>query len=238
LRKLTGGSDLRRRASHFWVDGAEKYDQHDHGSEHEVARSILSDHIARHNWKTLLDVGCGTGRILGSLRERHPDLELTGVEPVHEMLLQARRRPGLGSLVEADGARLPFADRTFDVVTEFAVLHHLVEPSPMVAEMMRVARYAVLLSDTNRYGIGPYPIRLVKLIASRLGVWPMVFWLNTRGRGHYESDGDGISYSYSVFDSVRMCSDWGRTRVIATRPPNHPHPLLGASHALLVTLRS
>jgi hypothetical protein len=103
--------------------------------------------------------------------------------------------------------------------------------------MLRVARSAVFISDTNRFGSGPLSFRLVKLAAHRLGVWPVVFWLNTRGRGYYESEGDGIAFSYSVFDSVRICSQWGRTEIRATRPAYHQHPLLGASHALLMVLR-
>lgn len=234
---MSTGDDLEHRANQFWVDSSEKYDQRDHGSEHLVALGILSDHIVKYDWKTLVDVGCGTGRALDMLRDRHPNLKLTGVERIHEMLLQAQRQPGSDSLVRADGACLPFADQSFDVATEFAVLHHVRETRTMVAEMMRVARFAVFFSDTNRYGNGRYMLRLVKLAASRLGIWPILFWLNTRGRGYYESDGDGISYSYSVFDSVEMCSQWGRTRIIATQPSYHPHPLLGASHALLIALR-
>ncbi len=238
LDGVTPNHDLERRADQFWADSAEQYDSLDHGHEHSVALEILSEHIRKHGWKSLLDVGCGTGRSLATLRDRHAELRLTGLEPVHEMLLRARQMTGLGSLIEGDGARLPFADRSFDVVTEFAVLHHVREPASVVAEMLRVARFAVFLSDTNRYGNGRWPLRLIKVAAARLGAWPAVYWLNTRGRGYYESEGDGISYSYSVFDSLRMCSLWGNTRVVATRPPDHPHPRIGASHALLIVLRA
>ena len=40
----------------------------------------------------LLDVGCGTGSLLDRLARQHPATQLTGIDPVPEMLAVARRR--------------------------------------------------------------------------------------------------------------------------------------------------
>jgi hypothetical protein len=39
-----------------------------------------------------------------------------------------------------------------------------------------------------------------------LGLWPVVDFIKTRGRGFKISEGDGLAYSYSVFN------DYGRIR--------------------------
>jgi ubiquinone/menaquinone biosynthesis C-methylase UbiE len=69
------------------------------------------------------------------------------------MLALARRRagPGLGFAV-ADGRRLPFADRSFDVATCSLALHHLRPDDAviMLREMHRVARCAVIVNDLVR----------------------------------------------------------------------------------------
>jgi ubiquinone/menaquinone biosynthesis C-methylase UbiE len=46
-----------------------------------------------------------------------------------------------------DGQRLPFADRSFDLVYAVDVLHHCPDPSTMLAEMLRCSRQWVLIKD-------------------------------------------------------------------------------------------
>jgi ubiquinone/menaquinone biosynthesis C-methylase UbiE len=63
-------------------------------------------------------------------------------------------RPGAGplSLAVADGRRLPFGDRSFDVVHCSLSLHHLPpqEAETMLREMGRVARRGVVVNDLVR----------------------------------------------------------------------------------------
>src|SRR5438309_12128653 len=44
--------------------------------------------------RRLVDVGCGTGRLLAQLRERLPGAELVGVDPSAGMVAKARARLG------------------------------------------------------------------------------------------------------------------------------------------------
>ena len=37
-----------------------------------------------------------------------------------------------------------------------------------------------------------------------LGLWPLVDFIKTRGRGYTISEGDGLAYSYSVFNNYRQ----------------------------------
>jgi SAM-dependent methyltransferase len=60
--------------------------------------------------------------------------------------------PGVNAAVVADAFALPLADASVDVVTACQFLHHFSEPeiARLVAEMTRVARKRVIISDLRR----------------------------------------------------------------------------------------
>ena len=65
--------------------------------------------------------------------------------------------------------------------------------------MMRVARKGVSLSDSNIFGQGRSPVRILKLTFYCMGLWKLLKLIQTRGRGYAISEGDGLAYSYSVY---------------------------------------
>jgi SAM-dependent methyltransferase len=154
---------------------------------------------------SVLDVGAGTGRALARLGSELPGCRLLGVEPVAELRAVGHAQ-GIPAdrLVEGDACALPFADDSFDFVIETGMLHHLPDPAKAVREMMRVARLGVMLSDSNKFGQGSWPLRLAKAAIGRLGVWNTAIWLSTGGRMAKWSEGDGQFWSYSVFDNQRQ----------------------------------
>jgi SAM-dependent methyltransferase len=178
--------------------------------EHEEALLHVAAYIRAMHARSVLDVGAGTGRALSFLRSQlAPGVRLHGIEPVPELIAQARTE-GIGpeTLSEGDGASLPFADAEFDVVLETGVLHHVAEPARVLAEVTRVARRAIFVSDSNRFGQGPIAARLMKLGLCRMGLWRAFTLVRTRGRGYMVSDGDGLFYSYSVYDNLEQISRW------------------------------
>lgn len=65
----------------------------------------------------VLDIGCGTGRLLSGLQERYPSAQPVGLDLACAMLRQAR--PRLGSralLLQADAERLPFRNGSFALI--------------------------------------------------------------------------------------------------------------------------
>jgi ubiquinone/menaquinone biosynthesis C-methylase UbiE len=207
------------------------------GDEHfialEYAAALL--HVVRA--KSVLDVGSGTGRAIRFLRQRRPDLQLEGVEPVAELRAQAEALATV--LHDASGEKLPFPDSSFDVVMSFGLLHHVPDPAPVVAEMTRVARFGVMISDTNRFGQGSAGAGALKLAIHRAGIWPAFVRFRTRGRGYMESDGDGVFYSYSIFDSMLQLQAWAdRVFVVPTMPQKRlPLMQIAMCHGLLVAFR-
>jgi ubiquinone/menaquinone biosynthesis C-methylase UbiE len=114
------------------------------------------------------------------------------------------------NLIHGDARQLQSAEGAFDLVCAFGLLHHLKNQKPVVAEMLRVARKATLISDSNNFGQGSSMARAVKQIINLLGLWKVADRIKTRGKEYTISEGDGLAYSYSVYNNYRqirrMCS--------------------------------
>jgi ubiquinone/menaquinone biosynthesis C-methylase UbiE len=92
---------------------------------------------------SVLDVGCGHGHFLSSLKE---DIEpKVGVDIVKVPLNEAKRRSV--SVVLADAHLLPFRDQTFKLVTSREVIEHLVAPYNALEEWMRVSSKGIIISS-------------------------------------------------------------------------------------------
>jgi ubiquinone/menaquinone biosynthesis C-methylase UbiE len=127
-------------------------------------------------------------------------ISVVGVEPSHE-LRSVGYSKGLEQteLVDGDAMKLNYPDGSFDLVCEFGALHHIPVPSKAVAEMLRVARKAIFISDCNNFGQGSSLSRLVKQAINVVGLWPVAYRIRTKGKGYTISENDGLAYSYSVF---------------------------------------
>jgi SAM-dependent methyltransferase len=230
----------RARQAEYYARTATEYDDAHvtPGDEHYIALEYVASFMRLVGATSVLDVGSGTGRALQFLGGRLTLDRVEGVEPVEALRTIAQQR-GL-TVVDGDAERLPYADDAFDAVVATGIMHHLPEPSAAIAEMMRVARLGLFISDNNRFGHGPPLGRRVKLAIYSVGLWPLLERIRTRGRGYMESEGDGVFYSYSVYDSLARGAAWGdRAFVIPTHPSTRAaaDPRLGASHGLLVALR-
>lgn len=89
----------------------------------------------------LLDIGCGTGALLCRLSAIHPAAQLTGVDPVPEMLATARHKlsPAIGLHV-GWAEQLPLADAQFDIVVSCNMFHYIDRPIDALVEIRRVLR--------------------------------------------------------------------------------------------------
>jgi ubiquinone/menaquinone biosynthesis C-methylase UbiE len=192
---------------------------------------------------SVLDVGCGTGRGLSYFLRKDSRLRVHGIEPVSALRDQAVRANFVpaDSISEGYGEALPFDDASFDAVFECGVLHHVKAPDKIVREMMRVSRKAVFLSDENRFAHGSMFSRWTKLLLSKAGVFRAAYRLKTLGKGYRFSEGDGLAYSYSVYDSVEMLSKWADRMIVVptddVKASSVFHPLTTSFHVLLCAVR-
>jgi SAM-dependent methyltransferase len=115
---------------------------------------------------SLLDVGTGLGDIpVAAARRarRHGlTLRLVGVERHPAAARAARNRHGLALLL-ADAGRLPFRDGAVDFVLCSQLLHHFdgAAATRLVAELDRVARRGVVVSDLRRSALAAAGLFLV-----------------------------------------------------------------------------
>ncbi len=210
------------------------------GDEHFIALEYVAGLCATVQAASVLDIGAGTGRAIRHLNARLPGVRLTGLEPVDGLRAVAEAGGG-GEFVKGVGEQLPFEDDQFDVVIATAVMHHVPDPARVVAEMTRVARSAVMISDANRFGGDSKAPGLLKLGLRAIGLWKPYMYRKTGGTGHLCSEGDGLFYSYSLYDSIPQLTAWAdRTFLIPTKgqPTGRwTGPLLTAQQALLVGVR-
>lgn len=246
MTRASVGRSAEQVQRDFYAETASTYDREfvHAGDPHYVALEFISALVDGYGYRSVLDVGSGTGRGVHHLLERHEGLEVRGVEPVRALIEQAERSNGVpvDAIVEAAGESLPFADRSFDAVCELGVLHHVARPNELIAEMTRVARRAILLSDENRFGRGRTLTRLARFALYRAGLWPLAVRVRHRGRPYrLTAEDGGVAYSYSVYDSLDQLNEWAdRVFIVPTVPARSStwgHPLFSASHAVLCALR-
>jgi len=169
----------------YYSDTAHNYDSMHSEPEHVLALHLIASYIEFYNIKSVLDVVAGTGTTLRWLKQRFPQLKVVGIEPV-AALRQQGYTEGVSpeDLLDGDACQLQFPDNSFDLVREFAVLHHIKVPARAVQEMSRVANRMVCISDCNFIGQGAAPIRLFKRAVFSSGLWPLLNWIKTNQQNH------------------------------------------------------
>jgi ubiquinone/menaquinone biosynthesis C-methylase UbiE len=93
----------------------------------------------------VLDVGCGNG--IFTVRFANAGANVTGLDYSRHLLGQNKH----SRLVCGDATSLPFPDRSFEVVFEANVLHHVPDRERVIGEMARTSRRYVVLLEPNRY---------------------------------------------------------------------------------------
>jgi len=240
--KLREGVELQRR---YYTETASRYGQmHAHeGAADAFANKVFRSILTMVGARSVLDVGTANGKTLHEMRESFPELFVCGIEPVAALVQEALRGNFAvpGCIIRATGETLPFADASFDVVCEFAVLHHVPNPQEVVREMLRVAKKAVFISDSNRFGQGSIAARLLKFSLYKAGLWNTFNYLRTRGKGYRFTEGDGVAYSYSVYDSFQEVANWAdRVFLIPNSSEKHKswfHPLFTSGGVIICGLR-
>jgi ubiquinone/menaquinone biosynthesis C-methylase UbiE len=123
----------------------------------------------------VLDVGSGTGYLLGLLARRLPDAaELAGVDPAPAMVAVARERAADERVrfVAGTAERLPFADGQYDLVVSTTSFDHWADQGAGLADCARVLAPGGHLVLADQFS----PLLWPTLLAGRRGK------ARTRGR--------------------------------------------------------
>lgn len=223
----------------YYSDTAARYDSMhlDEEGEHHFALRFLESAIDLYGINSILDIGAGTGRVGRYFKEKNPRLKVMSIEPV-AALREIGYSKGLSrhELVDGDANSLAFEDGEFDLVCEFGLLHHVRTPSIVVEEMMRVGRIGIFISDSNNFGHGSPVARAAKQVLNALGLWRAVDFIKTNGRGYTVSEGDGLAYSYSVFNNYKQIAAKCHTHILNTRPAG-TDPYKSSPHVALLGIK-
>ena len=116
----------------------------------------------------ILDVGCGTGRLLMSAERRFPSATLEGVDAAPGMVRHARGVLPVGSRIrfqQATAEKLPFAAGQFDLVFSTMTFHHWADQQRGASEVARVLKPdgRWLLADFVAVGLMRYVRRVLRL---------------------------------------------------------------------------
>jgi malonyl-CoA O-methyltransferase len=112
--------------------------------------------------RSILDLGSATGATGRMLRQRFRRAQVVALDLSHEMLVEARRKKAWlsrSSMVQADAARLPFADGAFDLVVANQLLPWAPDPQPIFVEVARVLKEGGVFAFAT---LGPDSLREIE----------------------------------------------------------------------------
>ncbi len=118
----------------------------------------------------VLDIGCGPGAAVRGAAARLPAGHAAGVDPSPQMIRIATRRSrrlANVSFTVAGAEQLPFGGESFDVAWTVQAMHHWLDRSAGLAEVLRVlvpgARFLVVeqLDGGKPWGISPAEVEEV-----------------------------------------------------------------------------
>jgi ubiquinone/menaquinone biosynthesis C-methylase UbiE len=144
------------------TDIASTYDRgRDHGPEFlDLWMNVVASHVKGQHIKSILDLGCGTGRFSQGLAERF-DAKVIGFDPSEKMLEQARSKdPAHRIRYEAGrGESIPLPDNSVDLIFMSMIFHHFDDPDLAARECRRVLREGgtAFLRAGTRERISSYP---------------------------------------------------------------------------------
>lgn len=122
-----------------------------------IHRNALRAVPAKMQPESILDIGCGTGRLLRKVAKRWPKARLTGVDPAEGMVKEARRLTEEAEFQVSLAESLVLPDGYADLAFSTASFHHWQDQQRGVEQITRVLRQGgifVLVDILMPLGIG------------------------------------------------------------------------------------
>jgi SAM-dependent methyltransferase len=138
----------------YWVERGRGFEEEARkqgwwGAENEP----LSDLLSTLEFGTVLEVGCGFGRVGANILSKWPQVKYTGMDVSPDLVAAAKRRLPDSELLVADLATWD-TDRKWDLVVSVSVLGHLLptDIKAVIAKMRRWARNDLVTIDWDEVG--------------------------------------------------------------------------------------
>lgn len=121
----------------FYNEMSSWYERDRYKGYHPLVYDLETELLSKYTKdKEVLEAGCGTGLILVRMREKTK--KIIGFDLSEKMLKVAKERNC--QVVQGEINRIPFKDKSFDVVCSFKVLAHIPQIKEAISEMARVVR--------------------------------------------------------------------------------------------------
>ena len=128
----------KEKIKNSFSSSAASYDRHA-DLQHQMADKLFS--VLNGSYKSVLDIGSGTGELVGKLALKYPAATIIGLDlaPGMVQLSSAKVNHNNVRFMVGDGEALPFEDGIFDLVVSSASLQWM-DPQKVFAEVSRVLR--------------------------------------------------------------------------------------------------
>ena len=133
------------------------------GPIHSAMLDLLEqEERIEHSPKSILDIGCGTGRLLRAVSARWPKAELFGVNAAARMISEAKRLNPSATFNVARAEALPIPNQSMDFVLSSFSFQHWADHSKGLQEIARVLRPGGL------FCLADHTMRLAKVFNERV----------------------------------------------------------------------
>ncbi|HEU5379881.1 MAG TPA: methyltransferase domain-containing protein [Ktedonobacteraceae bacterium] len=105
-----------------------------------VHSAVLQQAASRFKPASVLDIGCGSGRLLRKAHDFWPEAHLSGIDPAQNMLEVARHLTPGARFSIGFGEALPLEDASVDLAFSTISFHHWRDQAAGVREVARVLR--------------------------------------------------------------------------------------------------
>lgn len=134
---------------------------------------ILKEFLPKINGQ-ILDIGCADGTTTAQIARILPEAQITGLDYHTEAINFAQKTNQKIKFVVGNAHKLPFKNRSFDLITIMETLEHLENPRQVLAEIHRVLKkngYLIIGQDTDSL--------LFKLVWFLWTKWKGYVWTNS-----------------------------------------------------------
>ncbi len=131
------------------MSGEKRFERWSSSYERSLLQSVLFDRVHAEIFRvadrvpaphSLLDIGCGTGRLLREAHHRWQHAEVIGVDIASGMIEQARQLGPFGTFIVAPAEELPLPSESIDLAVSLMSFHHWTDRAQGIREIVRVLR--------------------------------------------------------------------------------------------------